>query len=67
MTLTPEGEDLEFACPRCGSEVKERFYGPCPSCVTALHDSQGGEGRELEIAAFEPKMNVTPNQVASKE
>ncbi len=67
VTLTPEGEDLTFSCPRCGSDVKERFYGPCATCVTALRESQGNEGRELEAAAYEPKMSVTPNQVATKD
>jgi len=27
----------------------------------------GSESRDLEVAAYEPKMNVTPNAVATKE
>jgi hypothetical protein len=27
----------------------------------------GGEARDVEIAAYEPKMNVTPNAVATKD
>lgn len=65
------GADLEadqtFACPRCAAEVTERFYGPCASCRDELRASQGTEGGEVEVAAYEPKMNVTPNAVALKE
>lgn len=58
---------LAFTCPRCGSGAQERFYGPCGSCRAALRGALGGEQREVEVAAYEPKMNVTPNAVALKE
>ncbi len=66
---TDEGEPdvLDFTCPRCRLEVTEAFYGPCTSCRTTLRVTQAGEQRDVEIAAYEPKMNVTPNAVASKE
>jgi hypothetical protein len=67
MTLTPDGEDLTFDCPRCDKEAVGRFYGPCANCVAVLQEAQAGEGRDLEVAAYEPKMNVVPNQVASKD
>jgi hypothetical protein len=58
---------LSFTCPRCGSSVDDRFYGPCPSCREELRAALGGPAREVEAAAYEPKMNVTPNAVALKE
>ncbi len=56
-----------FTCPRCGASVDERFYGPCQSCRTDLRARYLGEGRVVEVAEYEPKMNVTPNAVATKE
>lgn len=58
---------LAFTCPRCRLEVVEAFYGPCTSCRTTLRATLGGDAREVEAAAYEPKMNVTPNAVALKE
>ena len=60
-------EDLSFTCPRCGAAANAAFYGPCPTCRDALRASLGGPGREAVAADYEPKMNVTPNAVASKE
>lgn len=57
---------MDFDCPRCASSVIEEFYGPCASCREVLR-AQGGERREVEAAAYEPKMNVVPNQIATKE
>lgn len=56
-----------FVCPRCAAAVKERFYGPCVACREDLRLSFGGEARAAADVAFEPKMNVTPNQIASKD
>jgi len=56
-----------FDCPRCGAVAEARFYGPCPSCREALRAAFAGEAREVEVEAYEPKMNVTPNAVALKE
>jgi hypothetical protein len=61
------GAMLEFDCPRCDKSVKARFYGPCEPCRGALRAAMAGEVRDIEAAAYEPKMNVTPNAVASKD
>ncbi|MCU1344079.1 MAG: hypothetical protein JWL70_345 [Acidimicrobiia bacterium] len=58
---------LEFTCPRCAGNVSARFYGPCDACRTDLRATLGTEAREVEVQAYEPKMNVVPNQVATKE
>jgi hypothetical protein len=60
-------EPLGFTCPRCRLEVQEQFYGPCTSCRTTLRATVGGEARDVEDVAYEPKMNVTPNAVALKD
>ncbi len=63
-------DDLDVLfCPRCGGDLAEsEFYGVCPSCATALRSAYNGSPRsDVEAAAYEPKMNVTPNAVASKE
>jgi NMD protein affecting ribosome stability and mRNA decay len=54
-------------CPRCGADVEERFYGPCGSCRGELRAKYLGEGRVVEVAEYEPKMNVTHNAVAVKD
>lgn len=58
---------LSFTCPRCGAAAHEAFYGPCTGCRTALRAAVAGEARAVEAAAYEPKMNVVPNQVATKD
>lgn len=58
---------VEFVCPRCGASVSEEFYGPCSSCHTDLRTMFRSEGRTIEVADYEPKMNVTPNAVALKD
>jgi hypothetical protein len=65
--VTDETEPLVFSCPRCMTEVSEDFYGPCASCRTTLRALLGGEAREVADVAYEPKMNVTPNAVATKD
>lgn len=60
-------DDLRFTCPRCGEEAAARYYGPCDGCRSALRGRLGGEGRAVEVGAFEPRMHVTPNAVASKD
>ena len=51
----------------CGAVGDERFYGPCQSCRSDLRAKYLGEGRVVEVAEYEPKMNVTPNAVALKD
>ena len=58
---------VDFTCPRCASSVTARFYGPCEACRTQLRDNFRREGRVIELAEYEPKMNVTPNAVALKD
>jgi hypothetical protein len=61
------GEPVEIVCPRCGETRTERFYGPCTPCRDALRASMYREAVAVEVEAYEPKMNVTPNQVATKD
>ena len=58
-----------FGCPRCGNEVTERFYGPCEDCRAQLTETMGAKpsAEASEPSRYEPKMNVVPNQVATKE
>ncbi|MFK8024846.1 MAG: hypothetical protein AB8G26_12875 [Ilumatobacter sp.] len=58
---------MEFACPRCQTDTTDEYYGPCASCRTELIASFAGLGRDVEVAEYEPKMNVTPNAVALKD
>ena len=58
---------VEFDCPRCSASVTEEFYGPCSACFTDLRAKYYSEGRVVEVAEYEPKMNVTPNAVALKD
>ena len=44
-----------------------RFAGPCAACAAELRAKFQGEARTVEGAAYEPKMNVTPNAVALKD
>lgn len=64
----PDAADpLAFTCPRCRVEVEARYYGPCDTCRAELMATVGGAARDVEVAAYEPKVNVTPNAVALKE
>ena len=58
---------LDFACPRGGLSVHEEFYGPCSTCVEELRATVRLDKAVVAVADYEPKMNVTPNAVASKE
>ena len=68
-------ETTVFNCPRCNSEVTERFWGPCTACRQELTanaaKASGGDGTgdtgSFEAAKFEPAMHVTPNHVATKD
>jgi len=63
MTADP----LEFTCPRCSTPARADTYGPCGSCRQELRARFSVEGSEVEVGRYEPKMNVTPNQVAFKD
>lgn len=58
---------LDFVCPRCAMAASGRFYGPCEDCREAMRATLGSAPREIEVDAYEPKMNVVPNAVASKD
>lgn len=60
-------DDLSFDCPRCNKPAAERFYGPCENCREALAATMKIESQAVGDVAYEPKMNVVPNQVATKE
>ena len=62
-TLPP----MAVTCPRCATEVQQRLYGPCASCVAELYAKFPGAAREIATEDYEPKMNVTPNAVATKD
>ena len=44
--------------------VTSEFYGPCESCRAALRATYVAVRTDVDVAEFEPKMNVTPNAVA---
>lgn len=68
LPAQPAGDELlSFTCPRCSLEVTEELYGPCGSCRATLRAVIGGEARQVEQQDYVPKMNVTPNAVASKD
>ena len=59
-----------FDCPRCATQVTERFWGPCTKCRQDLALSTGKAVRQdgtFEATRFEPAMHVTPNHVATKD
>lgn len=62
-----DGDVLAFVCPRCATAVRARYYGPCDDCRVQLRATMGTDGRTVEVAEYEPKMNVTPNAVALKD
>jgi hypothetical protein len=58
---------LTFDCPRCHRPTEADLYGPCPTCVVELRARFAGQARDVELADYEPKLNVTPNAVAMRE
>jgi hypothetical protein len=58
---------LQFECPRCRQPTEERWFGPCTTCRDQLRATMGNEPHAVEAADYEPKMNVTPNHVATKD
>ncbi len=58
---------MDYRCPRCNNEVSEEFYGPCTDCIGVLRATVRADARDVDIAEYEPKMNVTPNAVALKD
>lgn len=66
MTTAAAPETRDITCPRCGVAATVRFYGPCDQCRTHLRATMHVASKEVD-ASYDPKMNVTPNAVASKE
>ncbi|MFN8034682.1 MAG: hypothetical protein U0V73_01940 [Acidimicrobiia bacterium] len=64
---TVDLEPITIECPRCGATASVRFYGPCAQCTGELREKFLREERVVEVEAYEPKMNVTPNAVALKD
>ncbi|MET0921095.1 MAG: hypothetical protein ABWY77_07845 [Acidimicrobiia bacterium] len=62
LDLTP----IDMECMRCHRSEPMRFYGVCTSCRHELRAVFDRDARDIEVAAYEPKMNVTPNAVALK-
>lgn len=60
-------EALQFTCPRCDRPATEPYYGPCRACREELVTAASGLERSIETKAYEPTMNVVPNQVATKD
>lgn len=55
-------------CPRCASSLQgEDFYGVCAHCRSELREVFSDDSRDVVAAEYEPKMNVVPNAIASKE
>ena len=63
LDLTP----MDFDCIRCGAVAPMRFRGLCDDCRTQVREVLRRDGREIEVAEYVPKMNVTPNAVALKD
>ena len=59
--------DIVHTCPRCGEPLVARFYGPCEPCRNELRRIYTAVARDVVVEEYVPKMNVTPNAVASKD
>jgi hypothetical protein len=66
-TVRPVEERLAITYPRCGVAAEVRFYGPCDECRSALLANYAIDARVVELVEYEPKVNVTPNAVATKD
>jgi hypothetical protein len=58
---------IDFECLRCGETHPMRFRSVCPRCRDELRATFQRDAKEVAVADYEPKMNVTPNAVATKE
>jgi hypothetical protein len=67
LDFLPDLEPIPFDCLRCGETEPMRFRGLCRTCRDDLRARAARDGREIEVAEYEPKMNVTPNAVALKD
>lgn len=67
MAVVDDLAPRDWDCLRCGRTVSMRFRGLCPECRDAVRAGSRRESREVAVAEYEPKMNVTPNAVALKD
>ena len=69
MTEIALDDPIEVECPRCGTVNQQAFYGPCAPCRIDQPARRGADPQSdaPEAPRYEPKMNVTPNQVATKD
>ncbi len=58
---------IDFDCLRCGRTEPMRFRGLCAGCRDELRAAARRDTRDIEVAEYVPKMNVTPNAVALKD
>lgn len=58
---------IDFDCLRCGRTEAMRFRGLCAACREGLRAAFQRDARDVEVAEYVPKMNVTPNAVALKD
>jgi hypothetical protein len=58
---------VDMECMRCHRTAPMRFYGLCTPCREELRQIFDREARDIAVAEYEPKMNVTPNAVALKD
>ena len=67
MTDTVDLTPIDLACLRCGTVAPMRFAGVCPTCRDELRAKFDLEPREVVVNDYEPKRNVTPNSVATRD
>ena len=70
MAPATDADDLaprDWDCLRCGQTEPMVFRGLCTACRDAVRAGARREGRDVAVAEYEPKMNVTPNAVALKD
>lgn len=63
LDLTP----IDLECVRCGTTAPMRFRGLCDACRAELRAGARRDARDIAVADYEPKVNVTPNAVALKD
>ncbi|MBM3692490.1 MAG: hypothetical protein FJW77_04210 [Actinobacteria bacterium] len=70
MAPVTDADDLaprDWDCLRCGRIEPMVFRGLCGGCRDAVRTGARRERRDVAVADYEPKMNVTPNAVALKD
>ena len=60
-------EPTAYEGPGCGRMTSEEYYGPCTECRTTLRMTITKDAEQVADVEYVPKMNVTPNAVATKD